>query len=103
MATFSTVPIEEARRAVLPPRRATQEQYLEYVRNLEPDTAGRLELGPEDRPITERARLKAAAKAAGINLHIQRRGTAMVFWPTEEPPKTRNTTPRGGRPAKRGR
>jgi hypothetical protein len=98
MATFSTVPLEEARRAVLPPRRATQERYRGYVRGLTPDTAGQLELGPDDRSITERARLKAAAKAEGINLHIQRRGTTMVFWPTEEPPKSR-----ARRPAPRGR
>lgn len=89
MATFSTVPLAEARRTVLPPRRATQEQYREYVRSLAPDSAGQLELGPEDRPITERARLKAAAKAEGRNLHIQRRGTTMVFWETDEPLRTR--------------
>jgi hypothetical protein len=89
MATFSTVPMDEARRAVLPPRRATQEQYREYVRGLTPDAAGQLVLGPEDKSITERARLKAAAKSEGVNLHIQRRGTTMVFWQTDEPPKTR--------------
>ena len=89
MATFSTVPLEEARRAVLPPRRATQAQYQEYVRGLAADSAGQLELGPEDRPITERARLKAAAKALGKYLEIRRRGNTMVFWETNEPPKTR--------------
>ena len=56
MATFSTVSLEDARRAVLPPRRATQEAYRQYVRNLTPDSAGQLELGEGDRPITERAR-----------------------------------------------
>ena len=89
MATFSTLSLDEARRAVLPPRRATQAQYQEYVRDLSPESAGRLELGPEDRPITERARLKAAAKALGRNLEIRRRGNTMVFWETEEPPRTR--------------
>ena len=96
MARFSTVPLEEARRAVLPPRRATQEQYREYVRGLSADSAGQLELGPDDRPITERARLKAAAKTVGINLHIQRRGNTMVFWETSEPPKTRAKAPAKG-------
>ncbi len=83
MATFSTVP------AVMPPRRATQEQYRQYIRQLSPEQAGQLQLGPDDRPITERARLKAAAKAEGINLHIQRRDNTIVFWETDEPPKTR--------------
>ncbi len=100
MATFSTLPLEEGRRAVLPPRRATQEQYREYVRHLGPDAAGQLELGPEDRPITERARLKAAAKAEGVDLHIQRRGKTMVFWETEEPPKTRTNGRRKASPGK---
>jgi hypothetical protein len=106
MATFTTVSLEEARRAVLPPRRATQEAYREYVRGLAPDSAGQLELEPEDRPITERARLKSAAKAEGIYLNIQRRGSKMVFWQTDEPPKTRargaaKTTGGGGRGRKK--
>jgi hypothetical protein len=89
MATFSTVSLEEARTAVLPPRRATQEQYRQYVRQLTPDAAGRLDLGEGDRPITERARLKSAAKTEGLNLHIQRRGNTIVFWVSDEPPPTR--------------
>jgi hypothetical protein len=91
MATFTTMPVKEARESVLPPRRAVQERYREYVRQLGPEWAGRLDLDLNDRPITERARLKAAAKAEGLNLHIQRRSTTIVFWPTPEPPK-----PRGG-------
>jgi hypothetical protein len=107
MATFSPVSLDEARRLVLPPRRAVQEQYREYVRNLGPDGAGRLELEGDDRPITERARLKAAARAAGINLHIERQGRTVVFWVTDEPPKTRAKAPSrapaggGGRGRKR--
>ena len=96
MATFSTLSLEEAQRAVLPPRRATQAQHQEYVRGLTPESAGQLELGPEDRPITERARLKAAAKAMGVNLEIRRRGNTMVFWETSEPPRTRAKTPTKG-------
>src|SRR5215216_5059814 len=96
MATFSTVSMEEAQRAVLPPRRATQEQYRQYIRQLSPEEAGQLQLGEGDRPITERARLKAAAKAEGINLHIQRRGNTIVFWETDEPPKTRTRATGGG-------
>ena len=91
MATFSTIPLEEARRAAMAPRRAAQEQYREYVRSLTPDSAGSLELGPEDRPVTERAQLQSAAKAEGVNLAIRRRGNTMVFWVMEEPPP-----PRGG-------
>src|SRR5215210_7469496 len=93
MATFSTVPLDEAQRLVMPPRKATQELYLQYVRALSPDEAGQLQLAPGDKPITERARLKAAAKAEGINLHIQRSGNTIVFWETDEPPKARAKAP----------
>jgi hypothetical protein len=93
MATFSTVSLEEAQRSVLPPRRATQELYRNYVRQLADDQAGQIELDEGDRPITERARLKAAAKSEGKNLHIQRRGNTMVFWETDEPPRTRVKAP----------
>src|SRR5918911_5075860 len=103
MATFSTLSLDEARRAVLPPRRATQAQYQEYVRGLTSGSAGQLELGPDDRPITERARLKAAAKALGRNLEIRRRGNTMVFWETDEPPRTRAKSGTSGRGASKRR
>jgi hypothetical protein len=80
MATFSTVPRGESERLVMPARRATQEQYRQYIRQVSVKDAGQLQLGPDDNSITERARLKAAAKAEGISLHIQRRGNTIVFW-----------------------
>jgi hypothetical protein len=103
MATFSAMPLAEAQRAVLPPRRATQAQYQEYIRGLTSDSAGQLALGPEDRPITERARLKAAAKAIGVNLEIRRRGNTMVFWETNEPPRTRAKTTSKGQGSRKRR
>src|SRR5256885_9949140 len=93
MATFSTVPLDEGQRLVMPPRRAAEEQYRQYVRQLTDDEAGQLQLEPDDKSITERARLKAAAKAEGVNLHIQRKGNAVVFWLSDEPPKTRAKAP----------
>ena len=100
MALFSTISLEEAKTAVLPPRRALQEQYQQYVRQLAPDQAGRIELEESDKPITERARLKAAAKAEGLNLQIQRRGQAMVFWITEDEPKPKTRGQQNGRKKK---
>src|SRR5215212_2258498 len=103
MARFSVIPLAEAKAAVLPPRRATQEQYRQYVRELTADEAGQLQLGANDRPITERARLRAAAQADGIDLHIQRRGNPMVFWPPDEPPKARaQSSTQAGRSGRRG-
>ncbi len=97
MARFSTVSLDEARRAVLPPRQATQEQYRQYIRQLTPEQAGRLELGEGDKPISERARLKAAARAEGVNLEIQRQGQAMVFGLSNEPPKAARAAARRSR------
>ena len=96
MATFSMVPRNEAERLVMPPRRATLEQYCQYVRAATPEEAGRLELGPDDKPITERSRLKAAAKAEGITLMIRRTGNTIVFWEGEEAPPSK-VRPSGGR------
>ncbi len=94
MATFSTLSRKEALESVLPPRRATQERYREYVRQLGQDSAGQLDLELLDRPITERARLKAAAKAESLNLEIRRRGNTIVFWLTHEAPRPRASTAR---------
>ena len=97
MAQFSIIPLEEAQRSVMPPRRATSEQSRQYLRQLEPEVAGRIELGPDDKPITERARLKSAARAEGVNLQIQRSGNTIVFWISEEGPTER------AKPAARGK
>jgi hypothetical protein len=93
VAQFSTMPMNEARMLALPPRRAIQEQYRAYVQQLTPDEGGRLELGEGDRPITERARLKAAAKAAGVSLHIQRQDGAIFFWLTTNEPTASSKRP----------
>jgi hypothetical protein len=83
MATFQLIPLEEARRLVMAQRRLTETEYREYVSTLDGNTAGRIELSDGDRPISVRARLKAAAKAAGKVLEIQRQGNALVFWLAE--------------------
>jgi hypothetical protein len=91
--------LTRAERHILPPRGETQERYRQYIRKLSSEEAGRLELGPADKPITERARLKAAAKAEGVNLRLQRRGNTIVFWRTDEPPEARRGD--GGRRGQR--
>jgi hypothetical protein len=83
MATFRVVPLQEAQRLVMAQRRIAEAEYREYLRALDADTAGRIELTDGDRPISVRARLKAAAKAEGMTLEIQRQGGALVFWLAE--------------------
>ena len=80
MATFQRIPLEEAQKVVMAPRRLAQTEYRQYVRELDANTAGRIALGPDDRPITVRSRLKAAAKAEGRELEIQRKDQAIIFW-----------------------
>ena len=81
MAIFAVIAKAEAQRQSLAPRRAVQAEYQEYVQQAGgADHAGRLELGDSDRPLTELSRLKAAAKATGIDLEIRRRGNTIVFW-----------------------
>lgn len=79
MATFQRISREEAQRLVTAPRRLAQTEYREYIRQLDDQVAGRLELGENERPITIRARLRAAAKAEGREVTIQRRANTIVF------------------------
>ena len=80
MATFQRIPVEEARKVVMAPRRLAQTEFRQYVRELNEDTAGQIELGEGERSISVRARLKAAAKEEGRELIIQRKDNAIVFW-----------------------
>ena len=80
MATFQRISIEDAQRLAMTPRRGALAEYRQYVRELNADTAGRIELADGEHPLTIRARLKAAARAEGRELQIQRRGKAIVFW-----------------------
>ena len=100
MAQFTLIPLDAAKAAVLPPRRAVQEEYRQFIRQLTPESGGQLVLGEGDKPITIRARLRSAAQAEGVNLQVQRRGNTMVFWISEEEPKSA-AKPKNGRTKKR--
>jgi hypothetical protein len=80
MATFQVISREAAQRLVMAPRRLTEAEYRQYVQSLGADTAGRIELTDGEHPLSVRARLKAAAKAEGKTIEIQRQGQALVFW-----------------------
>ena len=80
MATVQRISLEEAQKIVMAPSRLAQSEYLQYLRELDTDTAGLIVLGDGDRPITIRARLKAAAKVEGKEVDIQRKGNTIVFW-----------------------
>ena len=78
MATFERISREEAQRLVMAPRRLVHSEYREYIRQLDENRAGRLELGEDEKAITIRARLRAAAKAEGREVEMQRRGRTIV-------------------------
>ncbi|HLI26790.1 MAG TPA: hypothetical protein VKZ60_06955 [Chloroflexota bacterium] len=82
MATFQHISREEAMRLVTAPRRMAQpvyHEYVQYIRQLDESTAGRLVLAEGEHPVRVRARLRAAARAEGKELDIQRRGNTIVF------------------------
>jgi hypothetical protein len=87
MATFQRISIEDAQRLAMSPRRGAMAEYRQYVRELNADTAGRIELADGEHPLTIRARLKAAARAEGRELQIQRHGKAIVFWLSDANPQ----------------
>lgn len=81
-------------------------QYRAAIRRLTPDTAGRIDLAPDERAQTARARLRRAAQAEGKDLYILRRGHTLVFWERTAPGETRqapaaDATPPAGEPAAR--
>ena len=90
MAQFTLIPMDAAKAAVLPPRRAVQEEYRQFIRQLSPESGGQLVLGEHEKPITIRARLRSAAQAEGVNLQVRRRGNTVVFWISEEAPEPRS-------------
>src|SRR5690242_8606533 len=101
MTKFSKVSLNEARAATLPLRKALDRKYRAFVRSLSPDTAGRLDLEANERPITVRARLKSAAKAEGVWLRILRRGDVIYCWLAE--PTAVNPGADNGRRSSAGR
>ena len=80
MATFQRISMDEARALTAASRTQAHHEYREDMRALSPDTAGQIILTADDRPVTIRARLRAAAQAEGVALEIQRKGDTMVFW-----------------------
>jgi hypothetical protein len=57
------------------------ERYKDYIRQLGPGVAGRLDLEPRDVVDTERSRLLMAARAEGVRLKIKAKRGVIVFWP----------------------
>lgn len=80
MATFTVIPRAQAERMSMSRRSAERAEYQSFVAELPLGEAGRLELELGEHLVSVRARLKAAAKAKGVELKIRRRGNVVTFW-----------------------
>ena len=93
MPQFESVSLQEAlSKTVRPSKRAAIIQgYVEYISQLRPRKAGRLQAGADEKIGAIRRRLGEAAKQSGEDLIIRRVGDEVYFW---------NRPRRPGRPRK---
>ena len=55
-------------------------QYKRYITNLAPYESGKLKIQDDKEGFADRANLKRAAKALGLNVKIQKRENYIYFW-----------------------
>lgn len=60
-------------------RTAIRKQYITYIESLQPGEVGKLVLEPDENVLTIKNRLKAAAKAEGIDIKIKSRKPYVYF------------------------
>ena len=95
MPQFNAVPMEEARaRSATGKRAELLNEYMTYLNQLLPGTAGSLRIGPGETTQAVRRRLGAAAAAMGIGLTVRRTADTVYFWPTEGNGRRRRGRPR---------
>ena len=81
MPTFDIVSLAEAEsRSASGKRAQVTREYLEYLSRLKSGQAGKLEPSDGETAAAVRRRLGTAAKLAGRNLVIRRRGDQIYFW-----------------------
>ena len=98
MPQFSAVSIDEARAKPATGKQAELvNEYMGYLNQLLPGTAGSLRIGPGETTQAVRRRLTAAATAMGTSLTVRRTADTVYFWVTEG-----NGRRRRGRPRKQG-
>ena len=90
MAHFQTVVLTEAKLRTSGPRAQIVLQYLEYLNQLTPGTAGKIVATEDESTGAIRRRLRTAAQVAGKDVEIKRDGDTVYFW----------IKPKRGRPKK---
>jgi hypothetical protein len=99
MPEFTTVSLNEAKVQTTSGRQKRYlSDYVAYITTLPNGQAGKLTIGPEEKPNTIKRRLAVAAKTLGISLVIKWSGTDLYFWQAdggaEQPRKKRRYTRR---------
>lgn len=81
MAKFEKARVEEMFPQKKPKgqRTAMRKQYIEYIESLGNGEVGKLVLEPQENVLTIKNRLKAAAKAEGIDIKIKSRKPYVYF------------------------
>jgi hypothetical protein len=102
MPEFTTVSVQEAHMRTIPGRQGRYlNEYIDYIQQLPPRQAGRLNIGDEEKHTTIRRRLISAAKALNIPLIIKRSGNDVYFWREDggdEQPRRKRRYTRRARP-----
>jgi hypothetical protein len=95
MPVFETVPLNEAlSKSSGSKRMKLVQQYIDFIGQLRPGSAGKVAPSAGETPIAVRRRLNQAAKLAGKELKVVRSGDELYFWLQEAPARRR------GRPRK---
>ena len=85
---------EAQARAVTGKRADLLNEYMGYLNQLLPGTAGSLRVGPGETTQAVRRRLTAAATAMGTSLTVRRTADTVYFWVTEGSGRRRRGRPR---------
>ena len=95
MPQFNPISMEEAQvRAVTGKRADLLNEYMGYLNQLLPGTAGGLRVGPGETTQAVRRRLTAAATAMGTSLTVRRTADTVYFWVIEGNGRRRRGRPR---------
>ncbi len=93
MPSFEVISLNDARLelSLTGARGALIRQYLDYLKEIEPNQAGKLTAKQGETTAAIRRRLAAAADLMGKTLEMERQGDTVFFWEKNEddPPRKR--------------
>src|SRR5918999_200729 len=106
MREFETVSLKEARIRTIPGRQGRfLNEYAAYIQQLPQGQAGKNHVLEQEKPLTVRGGLQAAATTLGTKLIIKRSGEDVYFWSEDredEQPRTKRSYTRRNRRGRAG-